>query len=144
MFASVSAPDNVFDVSRYTSLSTPSYGYSIFAFATQLRVWFAGMDRETGKPRGFAHVQFEGVEGAAAAIAKNGTELMGRDLFIDSAQERPQSGPTPGRQQRGGVPSDVSVTHALNLLSSSRLEAHATVLTLFAFPSSHIHRAILD
>lgn len=62
----------------------------------------AGMDRETGKPRGFAHVQFEDVEGAAAAIAKNGSELMGRDLFIDSAQERPQSGTTPGgRQQRG-------------------------------------------
>ena len=62
----------------------------------------AGTDRETGKPRGFAHVQFEDVEGAAAAIAKNGTELMGRDLFIDSAQERPQSGATPGgRQQRG-------------------------------------------
>ncbi len=61
------------------------------------------MDRETGKPRGFAHVQFEGVEGAAAAIGKNGTELMGRDLFIDSAQERPQSGATPGgRPQRGG------------------------------------------
>ena len=59
------------------------------------------MDRETGKPRGFAHVQFESVEGAAAAIGKNGSELMGRDLFIDSAQERPQSGPTPGRQQRG-------------------------------------------
>ena len=65
----------------------------------------AGMDRETGKPRGFAHVQFESVEGAAAAIGKNGTELMGRDLFIDSAQERPQSGATPGRQQRGGEPS---------------------------------------
>lgn len=68
-----------------------------------MRFPFAGMDRETGKPRGFAHVQFEGVEGAAAAIGKNGTELMGRDLFIDSAQERPQSGPSPGgRPQRGG------------------------------------------
>ena len=71
-------------------------------------VIFAGMDRETGKPRGFAHVQFESVEGAAAAIGKNGTELMGRDLFIDSAQERPQSGATPGRQQRGGEPSAAS------------------------------------
>ena len=62
------------------------------------------MDRETGKPRGFAHVQFEGVEGAAAAIAKNGSELMGRDLFIDSAQERPQSGATPGGRQQRGTP----------------------------------------
>jgi len=62
------------------------------------------MDRETGKPRGFAHVQFDGVEGAAAAIAKNGSELMGRDLFIDSAQERPQSGATPGGRQQRGAP----------------------------------------
>ena len=63
----------------------------------------AGMDRETQKPRGFAHVQFESVEGAAAAIAKSGSELNGRDLFIDSAQERPQSGAAPGgaRPQRG-------------------------------------------
>ena len=69
------------------------------------------MDRETGKPRGFAHVQFDGVEGAAAAIAKKGTELMGRGLFIDSAQERPQSGATPGgRQQRGTHPC-TSVDH---------------------------------
>ena len=70
----------------------------------------AGMDRETQKPRGFAHVQFESVEGAAAAIAKSGSELNGRDLFIDSAQERPQSGATPGggRGNQRGV-------HALHL-----------------------------
>ena len=55
----------------------------------------AGMDYDTGRSKGFAHVQFEGVEGAAAAIGMSGVELDGRQLFIDTAKERadrPQSG----------------------------------------------------
>ncbi len=62
------------------------------------------MDYDTGRSKGFAHVQFESVEGAAAAIAMSGTELEGRQLFIDTAKERaerPQSGGTPGG--RGGA-----------------------------------------
>ncbi len=55
----------------------------------------AGMDYETGRSKGFAHVQFEEVAGAAAAIAKSGFEMEGRELFIDSAKERPASGNTP-------------------------------------------------
>ena len=47
----------------------------------------AGTD-ETGRSRGFAHVQFETVEAAAGAIGKSGQELAGRELFIDSARER--------------------------------------------------------
>ena len=55
---------------------------------------FSGTDYETGRSKGFAHVQFEGVEGAAAAIGMSGVELDGRELFIDTAKERvdrPQS-----------------------------------------------------
>ena len=43
---------------------------------------------ESGRSRGFAHVQFETVEAAAAAIGMSGQELSGRELFIDTARER--------------------------------------------------------
>ena len=59
------------------------------------------MDYETGRSKGFAHVQFEEVAGAAAAIAKSGSEMEGRELFIDSAKERPASGNTPNSNRFG-------------------------------------------
>lgn len=59
------------------------------------------MDYETGRSKGFAHVQFEEVAGAAAAIAMSGAELEGRALFIDSAKERPPSANTPNSNRKG-------------------------------------------
>jgi len=60
------------------------------------------MDYETNRSKGFAHVQFAAVEGAAAAIAKSGEEFCGREVFIDSAKERaPGGGGTPGSAGRG-------------------------------------------
>ena len=53
-----------------------------------LAVGLAATDRDTGRSRGFGHIQFASVEAAAAAIAMSGQSLAGRDLFIDSAQER--------------------------------------------------------
>ena len=47
-------------------------------------------DRETGRARGFAHIQFEEIEGAAAAIAMSDQEFLGRQVFINSAEEREQ------------------------------------------------------
>ena len=62
------------------------------------------MDYETNRSKGFAHVQFASVEGAAAAIAKSGEEFYGREVFIDSAKERTErpGGNTPGSAGRGG------------------------------------------
>jgi len=50
------------------------------------------MDRDTGRPRGFAFVTFSTDEEAAAAIQKfNGFELDGRALRVNAAEERPRA-----------------------------------------------------
>jgi RNA recognition motif-containing protein len=51
------------------------------------------MDRETGRPRGFAFVEMSTDAEARAAIAQlNGQELGGRALKINEAQERESGG----------------------------------------------------
>ena len=58
------------------------------------------MDRETGRPRGFAFVEMSTDEEARDAIAQlNGSELGGRTLKINEAQERESGG---GGGFRGG------------------------------------------
>ena len=52
---------------------------------------------EDGRPRGFAHVSFSDPSAAAAALELNGTEMDGRQVYIDSARER-----TPGGASGGG------------------------------------------
>lgn len=47
------------------------------------------MDRETGRPRGFAFVEMEDPAAAEAAIqALDGTDFGGRNLRVNEAQER--------------------------------------------------------
>lgn len=51
------------------------------------------MDRDTGRPRGFAFVNMASQEGAQAAItALNGRDLGGRALTVNMAQPRPRGG----------------------------------------------------
>jgi RNA recognition motif-containing protein len=58
-------------------------------------------DRETGRARGFAFVEFSSADLAAEAIEKlNGTELGGRALRINEASER-----APGAAPRFSSPS---------------------------------------
>lgn len=53
-------------------------------------------DRETGRPRGFAFVQFSTEEEAAAAIRLfNERELSGRRLKVNAAEDRPPRGDGP-------------------------------------------------
>ena len=56
------------------------------------------MDRETGRPRGFAFVETETEDGAKQSIEKLGGRLVqGRPLIIEEAQARPAPGaPRPG------------------------------------------------
>jgi len=68
-------------------------------------------DRESGRPRGFAFVQFSSDAEAAEAIRQfNGGELGGRRLNINEAEERPRrGGPGPRvetRPPRRPPPSD--------------------------------------
>jgi RNA recognition motif-containing protein len=61
-------------------------------------------DRMTGQPRGFAFVQMGSNEDAAAAIqALDGTQLDGRALRVNEAQERQGGGgPRASGGSRGG------------------------------------------
>ena len=57
-----------------------------------------GTDRETGRSRGFAFVEFASEEAAAEAIKKfDGFEVDGRKLRVNTAEDRPRgAGPRPG------------------------------------------------
>ncbi|MEM7308463.1 MAG: RNA-binding protein [Planctomycetota bacterium] len=50
-------------------------------------------DRETGRPRGFAFVELASEEEAQQAIQElDGTNLDGRDIRVNEAQERQRGG----------------------------------------------------
>lgn len=62
-------------------------------------------DRETGRVRGFAFVEFSNESEAAEAIKLfNGQDMAGRKLNINSAEDRPRraDGPRPYRQPAMG------------------------------------------
>ena len=72
---------------------------------------FMPTERETGRPRGFAFVEYESDDEAAQAIEKfNGYELDGRALRVNAAEERTRTGgfggggmrPSYGGDDRGG------------------------------------------
>lgn len=64
------------------------------------------MDRDTGRPRGFAFVTMEAADGAAAAIQNlQGKDLDGRALTVNEArprEDRPPGGGGGGRSRGGG------------------------------------------
>ena len=61
------------------------------------------LDRETGRPRGFAFVEMSSNTEAQAAIAQfNGRDFAGRTLKVDTAGERGAGGG--GGGGRGGAP----------------------------------------
>lgn len=64
------------------------------------------VDRETGRPRGFAFVETDTPEGAKQSIEKLGGRLIqGRAILIEEAQARPAAGgPRPGGPRPGGGP----------------------------------------
>ncbi len=57
-------------------------------------------DRDTGRPRGFGFVRMEPAEADAAIEALNGTEVGGRTLRINEAQDRKPAGGGGGGQRR--------------------------------------------
>jgi cold-inducible RNA-binding protein len=66
-------------------------------------------DRETGRPRGFAFVEFENEDAASRSISlMNGKDLKGRPLRVNEAENRPPrapGSPPPFRPRPGGPPS---------------------------------------
>ena len=62
----------------------------------ELRSVRVALDRETGRPRGFAFVETMTDEGAKASIEKlSGRVLQGRSIIVEEAQAKP-AGPRPG------------------------------------------------
>jgi RNA recognition motif-containing protein len=60
-------------------------------------------DRETGRPRGFAFVEFEDSEAAQKSIElMNGKDLKGRPLRVNEAENRPPRAPGGPRPFSGG------------------------------------------
>lgn len=61
------------------------------------------MDRDTGRPRGFAFVEMsDDSEGDAAIKALDGTELGGRNLTVNEARPRASRSGGGGGGDRGG------------------------------------------
>src|SRR3954463_91001 len=70
---------------------------SLFAQVGNVRDVFLPNDRETGRPRGFAFVEFENDEDAARAIEKFNVYEMGvRALRVNAAEDPPRRGPGGG------------------------------------------------
>ena len=66
---------------------------ALFAEIGEIRDVFLPTDRESGRPRGFAFVEFSSDEDAAKAIERfNGYELGGRKLRVNAAEDRPRGG----------------------------------------------------
>ena len=62
----------------------------------ELRSVRVALDRETGRPRGFAFVETVTDDGAKASIEKlSGRILQGRPIIVEEAQAKP-AGPRPG------------------------------------------------
>jgi cold-inducible RNA-binding protein len=73
---------------------------ALFTQAGPINDVFLPMDRESGRPRGFAFVEYESESDAAKAIEQfNGKELNGRPLRVNAAEDRPR-----GAHRAGGPP----------------------------------------
>ena len=57
------------------------------------------MDRETGRPKGFAFITFTTQQAAETALELNGNPLGGRPLKVNIATEKPRSGGRGGRRK---------------------------------------------
>lgn len=81
---------------------------SLFSQAGSVVDVFLPSDRATGRPRGFAFVEYASEAEAEAAIQRfDGFELAGRSLRVNAAQARtpsPRFGPGPSFGEGGGPP----------------------------------------
>lgn len=76
---------------------------TLFSQIGELRDVFLPVDRESGRKRGFAFVEFSSDEDAAKAIERfNGYELGGRALRVNAAEDRPRTSGGGGRSFGGG------------------------------------------
>lgn len=97
------------------------------------------MDQNTGRAKGFAHVQFSDPAGAAKAVELDGTDFGGRSLRVNLAERRQgnNAGPKTPRVESDGTTIFIKVrTVAFRCLcllafATAHHRAAATVPTLF-------------
>ncbi len=69
--------------------ATPTELENLFSEAGEVVEVFLPADRDTGRPRGFAFVEFADPGAVTEAIARfDGRELLGRNLRVNEAEER--------------------------------------------------------
>lgn len=109
-------PSKVF-VGNLDFKTTKDQVETLFAEAGAVQDVFIPVDRESGRPRGFAFVELDSEESAQKAIKMfDGHELGGRELRVNMAEERqrkprPYGGGSPGGfspfdGERGGFGGD--------------------------------------
>lgn len=59
------------------------------------------VDRESGRPRGFGFVEMSQSDASRAIQNLNGTDMGGRSLKVNEAQDRPRSGSGAGHSGGG-------------------------------------------
>ena len=95
-------PSKVF-VGNLDFNTTKTEVQNLFSEIGEIRDVYLPMDRQSGRPRGFAFVEFASDEDAAKAIEKfNGYQLSGRALRVNAAEDRPRTGGRPGGGYGGG------------------------------------------
>ena len=73
--------------------------FSTYGAVTEVKI---PIDRDTGRVRGFAFVTFETQQAAEKALALDGSELNGRPIRVNVAQEKKAGGTGGGRGGRSG------------------------------------------
>jgi RNA recognition motif-containing protein len=78
---------------------------TLFSQVGEIRDIFLPNDRDTGRPRGFAFVEYANDEDAAKAIERfDRYEMNGRALRVNAAENRPSGGGGGGYGGGGGRP----------------------------------------
>jgi len=87
------------NVSYNTTKEALTQAFAAFGEVTNVHL---PLDRETGRPRGFAFVEMPDDEKARAAIqGLSGTELDGRKITVNEAKPRPESNAPPWAETTG-------------------------------------------
>lgn len=73
--------------------------FSQYGSVTEVKI---PIDRDTGRVRGFAFVTFSDQASAEAALAMDGTDLNGRAIRVNVAQEKKSGGTGGGRSGGAG------------------------------------------
>ena len=82
---------------------------ALFGGIGAVRSVFLPTDRATGRPRGFAFVEFDESSAAATAIQKlDGQDLNGRNLRVNEAQDKPSTPRSFGNARGFDAPRDFS------------------------------------